>query len=366
MRFDDYENIRALLSNHAVKAPPFEDWRHRWVDNPLWQKSGSAGPIGWVLEAAAGEIVGVMETIPTLYRFQDSDLIAAASGAWCVKASYRGYALQLIGEYHNQSVDLFIHTTVNAAAVATLSQFYRPVPSGRWDTVSYFVTEHFLFAKGALQKYRVPLAPLLAYPAGWTLRLREARSSELLLERPRSVLIEATDKFDARFDTFWSELVQENPSKLLAERSSRVLSWHFHEALRSNRLWIYTATEIGRMRGYCVLWMYPWLDGRKVVLVDYQSLDPERDLLPGFLRAALQRCAAEGFYGLHNPGVGVPKMRAFDEHAPYRLRLANSVFYYGATDASLEAELRQAELWDPSPFDGNFSLSGHYEFVQRL
>ena len=248
MCFDDYENIRALLWDDALTcygSRSFEDWRHRWINNPLWQRFGSASPIGWVLETAAGEIVGSMETIPTLYRFRDSDLIAAASGAWCVKAPYRGYATQLIDEYFNQSVDLFISTTVGPNAVGTLSQFYRPIPLGQWETVSYFITEHALFAKRALQKYHVPLAPFLGCPAGWALRLKDALSSEPLPEPPRSILVEATDKFDARFDTFWGELVQENPGKLLAERSSRALSWHFDAALRSNRLWIFTASKSG-------------------------------------------------------------------------------------------------------------------------
>lgn len=355
MRFRDYENIRALLLDHALQCPSFEDWRHRWAENPLWQTLGKP-PIGWVLETATGEIVGSMETYPTRYRFRGSDLIAGASGAWCVKAPYRGCALQLIDEYFNQSVDLFISTTVGPNAAPTLSQFYRPVPLGQWDTLSYFTTQHVLFAKRALQRYRVPLAPLLAYPTGWTLRLRDALSSELPPEPPRSLLVEATDKFDACFDTFWGELVQENPGKLLAERSSPALSWHFDEALRSNRLWIFTASKIGRMRAYCVLRWESWPGGRKVVLIDYQSLDPERDLLPGFLRIALQRCTAEGFYALQNVGVGVPKMRVFDEHAPYRRKLANSVFYYGAADAALEADLCQSQVWDPSLFDGDASL----------
>jgi hypothetical protein len=356
MRFDDYENVRALLSEHAMECPSFDDWRHRWIDNALWQRLGSTSQIGWVLETATGEIVGSMETIPILYKFRGSDFVAGASGAWCVRASYRGYALQLIDEYFNQYVDLFISTTVGSNAVATLGQFYRPVPSGRWDMLSYFISEHVLLAKRALQKYHVPLAPVLAYPAGWTLRVKDALCSEALPKPPRSVLVEATDRFDARFDTFWDELVQENPGKLLAERSSRALSWHFDAALRSHRLWVFTASESGRMRGYCVLRLETWPGGRKAVLIDYQSLDPKQDLLPCFLRAALQRCAAEGLYALQNVGVGVPKMRAFDEHAPYRRKLTNSVFYYGASDAALDVELRQAELWDPSLFDGDAAL----------
>jgi hypothetical protein len=356
MRFGDYENVRALLSDHGMGCPPFEDWRHRWVDNSLWQRLGNTPPIGWVLESASGEIVGSMETIPTLYKFRGSDLVAGASGAWCVKSSYRGYALQLIDEYFGQSVDLFISTTVGPNAVTTLSQFYRPVPSGRWDTLSYIIPRHVTFAKRTLQKHKVPLASLLAYPAGWTLRLKDSLFEEALPEPPRSVLIEAASRFDARFDAFWSELVQENPEKLLAERSSSALSWHFDALLRSQRLWILTASENGRMRAYCVLRLESWPGGRKAVLIDYQSLHRQRDFLPYFIRAAMQRCAAEGLYALQNAGVGVPKMRAFDEHAPYRKKLPNSVFYYSAAVAALEAELRDARFWEPSLFDGDAAL----------
>ncbi len=120
--------------------------------------------------------------------------------------------------------------------------------------------------------------------------------------------------------------------------------------------WIFTASKFRRMRGYCVLRLESWPGGAKVVLADYQSLDRKLDLLPGFLRAALQRCAAEGFYALQNVGVGVPKMHAFEEHAPYRRKLPNSVFYYGAADAALESVLRQPQLWDPSLFDGDATL----------
>ena len=71
---------------------------------------------------------------------------------------------------------------------------------------------------------------------------------------------------------------------------------------------------------------------------------------------ALRRCAAEGFYILQNVGVAVPKMRAFDEHAPYRGKLPNSVFFFSAADEKLEAQLREPRVWDPSLFDGDAAL----------
>jgi hypothetical protein len=356
MRFDDYQSVRALLLDHSLESPPFEHWRHRWVDNPLWQRLGATAPIGWVLETATGEIVGSMESIPTGYTFRGTDLVACAGAGLCVRASHRRYALQLLDEFSSQPVDLFVGTTVGPSAVSTLSRFYVPVPVGRWDTMSYFVTGHVSFAKRALQKYHVRPAGLLAYPAGWALLIKDVLCNTTLPQSPRDVLIEGADTFDNRFDAFWNQLVLENQEKLLAERNSRALRWHFDAAIRSGRLWIFTASENGRLRGYCVFRQELSPGGRCICLIDYQTLDRDRDLLPAFLRAALRRCAAEGFYILQNVGVGVPKMSAFEQYAPYRRKLPNSVFFYGAADAALEAELRDPQCWDPSLFDGDATL----------
>lgn len=357
MRFSDYAAVRALLADHGMGMPSFEHWSSRWIANRHWHNLGHEPPIGWVLVAATGEIVGSIETIPLLYKFRGTNLIAAVSRAWCVKSGYRGYALQLIDEYFSQDVDVFISTTVGSAAVSTLSQFYGPIPLGRWDRMSYFVTDHVRFAKRALRKYQVPLASLLAHPTAWSLRLKDALSGAAPTQTPSAVEIETTTSFDTRFDAFWRELIHENPGKLLAERSSRALAWHFGSDLQSNRLWILTASSMGRMRGYCILRKDCGTDGgAKVVLIDYQNLDPQCDLLSDFLREALKRCAAERFYALQNFGIGVPKMRAFDEHAPYCRKLPNAIFYFGATNAALGAELREPQSWDPSLYDGDATL----------
>lgn len=290
------------------------------------------------------------------YTFQGHDLITSAGAALCVKAPFRRYALQLIDEYFSQPVDLFLSTTIGPAAVSTLSRFASPIPQGRWDVTSYFVTAHGSFARRALQKYHVRPAGLLAHPVGWMLSIKDALFNAVPPEPPRDVLIEVTDNFDSSFDGFWNELVRENPEKLLADRSSRALSWHFEAAIRSNRLWIFTASKSGRLRGYCVFRQELAAGGPSMCLIDYQSLDAECDLLPGFLRTALRRCAAEGFHILQNVGVGVPKMRAFDHYAPYRGKLPNSVFFYRAADAALQAKLREPRLWDPSLFDGDAAL----------
>ncbi len=346
-----------------------EDWRSLWRDNPLRNRSGNDFPIGWVLETQAGEMVGTMGTVRSLYKFRGDDLISAASRAWFVKAPYRGFALRLMDEYLNQpGVDLFINNAVSVPALESFSQFCERIPLGEWDSMSYGVTGHRAFAQKALERARVPVSGSLAYPVGAALCLKDAARNTPLPKSARAFTIEVTDRFDSRFDAFWNELLAQKPEKLLAERSSRALSWHFGAPMRRGNLWVLTASKNDRLRAYCTLTAQdhafrlpalPHGDTQGISamrLVDYQSIEPEADALPALLAAALARCAQEGFCILENLGCGVPKMRALDDRLPYRKTLSNWKFFYRAADARLDAELREPRFWDPSAYDGDASF----------
>jgi hypothetical protein len=368
-RFDDYDNISRLLEANSLEIHPIDDWRRLWLDNPLWPRIGKDSSIGWLLETVEGEIVGFLETVPSLYRFRGDELISAVASAWVVRSEYRGFALHLIDEYFNQPhVDLFINTTVGPMAIESFQQLSAPIPLGEWDSAAFWVTGYRGFAKKTLQKRGVPLVNLLAPAAGAALWLKDAVCSTPLRKTAGSFVIETTDRFDSRFDVFWDELLRQHPDKLLAERSRHALSWHFASAMRSGRLWIFTASQNRQLRAYCTLIQQdhvfaPVAQSRRnaaylrgMLLVDFQSVEEDTDPLPGLLAAALRRCAAEDIHVLENHGRGVPKMRALDECVPYRRKLANWNFFYRAADADLDAELREPRLWDPSAFDGDASL----------
>jgi hypothetical protein len=353
-RLEDYEEIGRF---HAFDFLLPDDWRRLWLDNPLWPRVGNDLPIGWVLETRASEIVGTLLNVPSSYKYRGTDLVSAFGFAWSVAPPYRGFALQLTEEYFNQQVDLYINTTVGPEALEPIGRSSARVPLGDWQTFSYCATDHLRLAKKALQKFQVPLAGLLAYPASGALWLKDTIQSKALHEPDPAFTIEATDRFDARFDAFWDQLVRQNPDKLLAERSSRALSWHYSIPLSMERLWIFTASKNRQLRAYCVLKrQYVTRGVRRMRLVDYQSIEQDANPLPSLLQAALRRCTAERYYIVENLGVGVPKMRDFDEYAPYRKKLTNWQFFYHAADPALEADLRQPTRWDPSAFDGDASF----------
>ena len=358
-RFEDYPQIERLESSHGLPTLRADDWRGLWLDNPLSRRPGDKWPIGWVLEDADGTVVGSLGNIPSLYTYQDRELIAATGRGWVVASEYRGLALWLMDEYfHQQGVDLFINTTVNSLAVDPFSAFGSVrVPLGDWDTAAYWITRHRAFARTALRIKAVPLPGLLAIPAGALLRFKDAFGVRPLPTLAASVVVERADAFDSRFDAFWAELVRQNASKLLAVRDCQTLSWHFAGPIRTGQAWIFTASRNHLLRAYCVLKRqdHPQSGLVRMRLVDYQNLESE-DLLPGLLRAALERCKAEGIYALEHVGCDLPKMRSLDRFAPYRRKLPAWPFYYKAGDPMLDADLRKPEVWDPSAFDGDASL----------
>lgn len=357
-RFDDYEQVGRIERLLDSQMPPLEEWRSIWTGNPLWAQLGKNWSMGWVLESASGEVVGSIGNIPSLYQFRGERLIAATARGWVVAPEYRGrYALWLLREHLNQrSVDLFVGTTVGPMALGCSDRIASRVPAGDWETVAYCVTAHQAFARRALQKRHVPGAVLLAPFAGEALRLKHFAAGKELPKAHSSFVIEAADRFDSRFDVFWEELVKANPDTLIATRDRATLSWHFSIPMCRGDLWILTASRNDRLRAYCIFKRQDAKSqARRMRLVDYQTIERDVDLLPDLLRLALRRCVAENVCVLDRPGVGLAKMRAFDEFAPYRGKQTWPLLYR-AVDPALAAELAQPKVWDPSEYDGDASI----------
>ena len=356
-RFEDYQQIYQLESTYFPDSLPASDRRGLFVDNPLWSRLGSNWPIGWVLEDSAGKIVGSLNNIPSLYQFRGKEWVCANGHCWAVLDEYRGYAPMLMDEYFNQDgAELFISSKVGVDATPIWTTYGTRVPAGDWEKAAYIVTQYRGFARKALEMKRIPLAGVLATPAAAALRLKDAVGSHAIPAAANSVEFAETDGFDSRFNAFWKELLRQNPDRLLAVRDRQALCWHFAIPMRAKRLWIFTASRNNLLQAYCVLRQHTRPHGvRSVKLVDYQILECGEDLLPGLLRAALRRCAAEDNYVLEHHGCGLKKMRIFDEIAPYRAKKPAWSFYYRTIDDALGAELNDPEAWDPSEFDGDAS-----------
>jgi hypothetical protein len=356
-QFGDYAGIMRLMGAHSFPIASFDDWAYLWQANPLWKRLDRDWPIGWVLERATGEIVGTISNVPSLYVLGGRTVVCASPRAWVVADAYRGYGLWLPEECFNQpGVDLYITTSAGLSAQAAMAEFATRIPLGEWNTISYWITGHRMLAEQALERRRIPFARALSIVGATALQLRDILRGKRPLKRNGSVAVELADGFDSRFDAFWRELRQQNPEKLLAERSCQALAWHFWLPLRERRLWILTASRNGHVLAYCILKQHPRTTLRVLRLVDYQSIDPDVDVLPDLLIATLQMCRSNGIDLLENPGYGIPKMHAFDRRAPYHRKLEYWPFFYHAAEPQLAEQLQRPSCWDPSTFDGDASL----------
>lgn len=354
-RLDDYHRIRRLESGQLPQSMSEADWRHMFVDNPLWSRVGHRWPVGWVLEDPAGDVVGSITNIPALYRFRGAELLCANGRGWVATPEYRGYALLLMDEYYNQKgVDLFVNTTVDKDAAWASDAYSSRVPLGDWDSLAFRITRYRRFARKALEIKGLPFPRALA-PATAAGLWAKDRLLARIPATPSSVTVAGAGSFDSRFDDLWVEIIEQNPDALLAERDARTLSWHYGIPMREGRLRIFTASQGGALRAFCVAKVHQRELGiRTLRLIDYQSAERDVDLLPGLLRAMAASAAADGLHVLEHLGGGLPKLQAFDRAAPYRLE-HNWPFYYHAVDPALGVQLDDPGVWDPSEYDGDAS-----------
>ena len=357
-RFEDYDQLMRLEANLGPETLPHEDWLALWLSNPVWPRVKSTWPIGWVLEIPTGELVGCVGNVPVLYHLRGERLIAATGRAWIVLPDHRGYgsSAKLLHERYHQPVDLVIDNSVSAQGAKNSYWFASRMPAGDWEAVAYFITGHRAFAARALHKLNVPLADMLAPFAGTGLQLKDALFGKRFPKANSSFAIEATDQFDSSFDDFWTELLRQKSEIVISSRDRATLSWHFSVPLRKKRLWVFTARRNGQLRAYCIIERKD--DGtepRRMRLVDYQTIEPEAELLADLLAAALRRCVAEDVCVLDTSGLGLEKMRPFEELTPYR-RKQHWPFWYRTTKPELKEILARPETWDPAEYDGDASI----------
>jgi hypothetical protein len=355
-RFDDYSAIANLQGRYQLEAGTYQEWSHLWLNNPVYQKRQS-WPIGWVLETDR-QVVGYIGNIPLLYEFQGRTLLAATGRSFVVDAAHRSHSFMLLDRYFRQpDVDLHLNTTVNSQAAGAYAIFRAlPVPVGEWDQSAFWITNHRGFVQSLLKSRNIPCARILSFPISMGSRAREVFLRKKL-DVDASIKLDYSSSFDKRFDTFWAALKQNN-RRLLAVRDRETLEWHFRHSLSRNRIWILTAGTPSRLDGYAIFFRDDnrKFDLKRMRLVDFQTLNGNHHLLASMLAEALRRCRAEGVQMLEVIGYCPEKREVVDKVIPYRRRLPSWMYFYRTKNRELAEQLKSADVWDPSGFDGDSSF----------
>jgi hypothetical protein len=357
--FKDHEQIASLESRYGLVSKNYDEWSHLWLGNPVYRELRADWSIGWVLEDPDHRVVGTMGNIPLLYEFEGRRILVASGRHWVAEPAYRSASLILLDKVVNQqNVDLYLNNTVSArAAAAALDVFECPrVPVGVWDESRFWITHYQGFSESFLGWKNYPLAKPLSYPLAAAIFLKDRLTNTDL--RERDVEVTACSGFDERFDDFWEDLKTNNPHRLLAVRTREVLEWHYKHALLDDRLWIMTVVDGPRLIAYAIFERKdkPELGLKRMVLVDFQSLDGSTALLSPLLSRALTKCREKGIHVLENIGRWLESGELIETVAPYRRKLSAWSYVYRANDSRLAESLKDRRVWAPSLFDGDASL----------
>jgi hypothetical protein len=356
--FRDHEQIASLESRYGLVSKNYDEWSHLWLGNPVYKELRTDWNIGWVLEDDHHRVVATMGNIPLSYEFEGRRLLAASGRHWVAEPACRSAALILLDRVVNQKhVDLYVNNTVSGPAAAALDVFgCLRVPVGVWDESGFWITRYQGFSESVLRWKEYPLARGLSYPLGAALFLKEWLVAANL--RECDVEVTACSGFDDRFDDFWERQKNSNPHRLRAVRTREVLEWHYKHALLDDRLWLMTVVDGGRLAAYATFERKdkPEHGLKRMLLVDFQSLDGSTALLPPLLSSALKKCRDEGIHVLDNIGRWLENEESIGTVAPCRRKLSAWSFVYRANDPRLAERLKDRRVWAPSLFDGDASL----------
>ena len=352
----DYAQIAALNSRNGLEVKSQQEWEHIWVNNPAYKKVPN-WPIGWVAEINS-QIVGFVGCIPLSFFFKGREIIGDSTHSLCIDPPYRGYLILLAKRYmkHCRGLDYSVDSSANANSYRLLDGLKIPrVPVGDWGNSVFWITDYVGFVGSALGRKGLP--KLLAYPVAAVLKNRDR------LTKPRSRIRQSMEvshctEFDERFERFWEELKQANPNRFLSTRSREMLQWHYQYALARGRMWILTVGGPSRITAYALFHRVdsPEINLKRVRLVDFQLLDQNTQVLIPMLAWAVRKCEEEGIHMLEAYGFRPEKQKVIDGLAPYKRQLPAWFYFYKAWNKSLEAELRDPNVWDPSHYDGDASL----------
>jgi hypothetical protein len=357
---EDYEQIAELESRHGLETKTYDEWKHLWFNNPVYQSLAKSWPAGWVLENSNRKIIGYIGNIPLSYVFEGKKLLAATSRSWVVDAGYRGYSLLLLDYFFAQTnVDLFLTTTLNTEALEGFRFFGpSPVPVGDWDHSNFWVTNYAGFIASSLTVREVPFAKPLSYPLSIPLFIKDQLSRRSLEKTATQISVQSCWSFDERFDTFWEKLQVNQFNRLLGTRTREMLNWHFKYALLRRNAWIFCVTDGPRLLAYSIFYCQdnPKFGLKRVRLADFQTLTNDNLLLIPMLSRALERCRYAGIHMLEIMGLCPEKTQLIERLTPYRRKLCSWLSFYKANNRQLAERLRDPKIWDLSCFDGDSSL----------
>ena len=360
--FADFDSVMALRRFAGWSEDSRANWGRLWRHNPALERVQFEMPMGWVLEAQ-GQVVAYLGNIPLLYRYGERSLIAATGSALVVEQEYRASTISLNAAFYSQKgVDLFLTTTA-VEAVGRIARAFRclPLPQPDYDSMLFWVLQPKPFARVLMKKLELDsriAASFIAFGirADRLLKRRwpTGRSSNMEI---RNISV---PEIGNEFDVLWKEKLYE-PPRLLAQRDSATLRWHFDIAGDKGSGRVLCCYQHSKLLGYAIVrHEAPNSENglRRSIIADMLAKDDDPAVLKALWIAVYQNAKQQESHILEVLGFP-PKVRQISsEWHPYVRKYPACPFYYKAPDRNLHELLSNEKAWYASPFDGDTTLWG--------
>lgn len=360
--FSDFDRV-AQLNNRLGQGTDSEaNWRRLWSSNPAVESGRASGRVGWVLESG-GDVVGFFGTIPLLYEFEGTILVAAASCRFAVEPEFRTSSHLLVFSFLRQTdVDLFLNTSATPAAGKMMQALKAaPVPQKDYGTVLFWVLNPRRFVEAVLRKLET--RPGLVATAGLAGSLALSGEARLRRRFPRVVSagldVSECDpgELSSEFDEF-CERETLSRTRLLGKRNSAIVRWHFTapESKRVSRVLL--CRQEGRIVGYAVVRQE--LDAkvnlRRSSVADLLAANDDAKIVKALVAAAHFSARQSGSDVLEVTGFPAAVRRPLLEWKPYVRQYPSCPYFYKARDRALHERLSNVDCWYACPFDGDATL----------
>jgi len=353
----DFEAICKVMRRNGIEPEDYSGWARLWNENPF--RCELQVPLGWVLESGTQGIVGTLSNIPRMYSLNNEPVRVAATRALAVDPQFRFAAISLADIFLSQSnIDLFLDTTASPQA-AVLFKFLecKEIPGPSCAQVLFWIVNYTRFAGAMLRKVRMPASAVIRYAAGQALYLRDLTNWRKHRFQKKEICL--LTSFDERFDVLW-DLLRHRNNRLFAVRTSKALNWQFRPALESGNIVILGVIDGGSLSGYLIMRRYDHEQYglRRFRVVDIQAIGDDSNTVLSLMSAALEHAARSGVDVVEAMGFNKLKRDYLHQLHPHLRALPSSPYLYrvNANSAVLQHALRDADAWDPSPFDGDAAL----------
>ena len=354
--YQDYPQIRNLVKKHKLEIYDQSDWEAIWKNNPYLNKKKKKWSPGWVLEAN-GTIVGHVGNIPVEYYYKSKPYIGSIISCWVVEEKYRYLSMKLLQKFNSQkNLDFAIGTTSNIKTAKALSFFgWKKNPMKEYNEKLYIILNLKSIIKSYFKKKKIYTNNFLTYFFYIILNFILYRKLNYWKKIKTNKEVVVYNNFNEKFDLFWNKLQQTNKDVFIFNRSKNWMNWHLNHHLKNNEAWIVAEEINNEIKGYCVCLAKNnrEIDLKKIVLIDFISLDNNHDTLLNLLTHSVNIASKKDFYLFEIVGFNYKKREIIKKIKPFLRKAPFCPFYFHTNKLELTEDLQKEKYWDSSILDGD-------------